>query len=1510
MLKITTQKNEKGVGISFLLETASIKKSFYNFIFPIKIFFHSKINNIKLKAKGIALILRANPKEISLERDGNKNSLSLSWEKKEECEEKEETLNLFEKPVYKKEKQPNLKEDAVRAIAGLNIILLILQASMLGSFFISPQIALAEEMCEVSVDAVLIMDVSGSMADGEVISKCEWSEIKPHGAGNTWFLNTKYNISEEWCQNVRDSFDEDYPVFQFVEITYTPAQNAKIVDAKTAGKSFLDNFKSNDQSALVSFSDNAQLIKELSIDHLSTKTEINNLTTSGATNIGDAINEGINELLSIRANPQANPVMILLTDGKANKPNGSGYGEDPLDVQYAKDKAQEAANKNYKIFTVGLGSNSDINETMLQEIADITEAKYYHSPNGNGLSQIYDEIAWEICQYGSISGCKYEDSNNDGDIISEIGLDGWEIILSGGTNGPLSRNTDQDGCYKFAGLSDGNYSISEGPNLDKETFIQTYPIPAIYENKIISNHNDIENIDFGNYFPVCGNSILDDGEECDEGENNGDNAYCSSLCAINSVCNDGQDNDGDGLIDYPDDPGCDSLNDNDETDAVVPVTEISGCKYYDINNNNQVDAEELKLGGWTIILEKQIVDQDWQQIATTTTAENGESQGCYVFPELEEGNYRVSESLEGQTNWLQTYPQNPLYWEFTLIEGQATSSINFANYLPICGNSIVDEGEACDDGNIQDGDGCSSVCESEGGGGPVCGNGILENGEGCDDGNLVNGDGCSNQCIVTYECNDGVDNDQDGLTDFSEDPGCSSATDDDETDEEIGIQEGDIVINEIMQNPSGMTFSIKNNKQWFEVYNNSNKTIDLQDCVLSDNIFNSHIIQNQLIINTGDYVVLGHSDDKNINGNVDVDYVYFPGFFLRDSSDEIILTCDSVEIDRVEYDNGATFPDSSGKSMILADPSLDNNIGSNWCESSSFFGDGDLGTPRTQNDACSGTCVYSDWQDNQCASDGFMGQTRIQISDFEYCTDLEKNIEDSECACAETEVPGDCVSNTNRRYTYTYNFNYCTQKDPVEEEDETCAGSFVGATISGCKYIDSNNDGDITGEELTTDSWLIAIESPILGELTENGCYVFSGLDPGTYTIYEEENLNRTPFIQTYPSEKSYTITVSQDESVTGIDFGNYFPICGNNILDEEEECDDGENNGDNTYCSSLCTINSACNDGQDNDGDGLIDHPNDPDCSNINDDNEETAPEPTSSGGGGGAVLPVNLFIYNEKQGDVSENGVKITWQTSLYASTQVIYSSEDEDHFLDEEELPHYGYENAFPNPSDETMISVHRVTIPDCEPCTTYYYRIVSYTRPSSPVFSEEMSFATLCTQVSPELEPGPTPIPELIPSPIPEPGTGSGSLPGPAPEPPEPSPEPSPLPSPEPSPLPSPEPSPELEARGFMPNLFADIGNILGGFGTTCRDALPWWTILLFAAYALFQGLLSRFKSSIIMTKWLSLAGGLTLLAVIFFTTGYRQVTIWVFLLVSLLMVIYWRFLIFQRKIKFNYDQGIV
>ncbi len=159
----------------------------------------------------------------------------------------------------------------------------------------------------------------------------------------------------------------------------------------------------------------------------------------------------------------------------------------------------------------------------------------------------------------------------------------------------------------------------------------------------------------------------------------------------------------------------------------------------------------------------------------------------------------------------------------------------------------------------------------------------------------------------------------------------------------------EIVINEILQNPAAVSDA---DGEWFELYNPGASAVDINGWTIADNDFDSHVIANggPLLVPAGGYLVLGSNADSGANGGVTVAYEY-GGVFLANGSDELVLTDTfATEIDRVEWDNGATFPDPNGASMSLAEPSLDNNVGANWCEASTPFGDGDLGTPGAAND--------------------------------------------------------------------------------------------------------------------------------------------------------------------------------------------------------------------------------------------------------------------------------------------------------------------------------------------------------------------------------------------------------------------------------------------------------------------------------------------------------------------------------------------------------------------------------
>lgn len=114
----------------------------------------------------------------------------------------------------------------------------------------------------------------------------------------------------------------------------------------------------------------------------------------------------------------------------------------------------------------------------------------------------------------------------------------------------------------------------------------------------------------------------------------------------------------------------------------------------------------------------------------------------------------------------------------TLLSASAMLALTLAAAGPAhavrCGDGFADmpAGEQCDDGNIIDGDGCSSSCQRE----PMCGDGIVEAGESCDDGNNISGDGCSASCTTEAYCGDGILNDGEQCDDGNnvDFDGCSS----------------------------------------------------------------------------------------------------------------------------------------------------------------------------------------------------------------------------------------------------------------------------------------------------------------------------------------------------------------------------------------------------------------------------------------------------------------------------------------------------------------------------------------------------------------------------------------------------------------------------------------------------------------------------------------------------------------------------------------------------------------
>lgn len=212
--------------------------------------------------------------------------------------------------------------------------------------------------------------------------------------------------------------------------------------------------------------------------------------------------------------------------------------------------------------------------------------------------------------------------------------------------------------------------------------------------------------------PACGDSVLDPGEKCDDG-----NGMSADGCGAN----------------------CDAV----EKDFACPTpgmqcvstvtcgdSKITGSETCDDGNSAASDgcsASCVLEAGWAC----GVVG------ARCGAAQCGDGK-LAGFEECDDGN------ASGADGCSTTCTLEPKFKCVT--PGQACSGTT-------CGDGITEGTEQCDDMNFDTGDGCSPFCRSE----PVCSNGICQakcgdglklDAEACDDGNLRNFDGCSSTCTI------------------------------------------------------------------------------------------------------------------------------------------------------------------------------------------------------------------------------------------------------------------------------------------------------------------------------------------------------------------------------------------------------------------------------------------------------------------------------------------------------------------------------------------------------------------------------------------------------------------------------------------------------------------------------------------------------------------------------------------------------------------------------------------
>jgi MYXO-CTERM domain-containing protein len=165
---------------------------------------------------------------------------------------------------------------------------------------------------------------------------------------------------------------------------------------------------------------------------------------------------------------------------------------------------------------------------------------------------------------------------------------------------------------------------------------------------------------------------------------------------------------------------------------------------------------------------------------------------------------------------------------------------------------------------------------------------------------------------------------------------------------------GDITITEFQADPQQVA---QYYGEWFEVYNNSGATLDLQGVTFTSSS-GSFTVETPLLVGVEDYAVFGVDSNLSENGGVTIDYVYSQfsgGVDLSASADRLTATYGAVVLDELIWTSawGATHDHAEQASRNAFALEWANDLSNNWCPSVTTYGGFMYGTPGSANDFCS-----------------------------------------------------------------------------------------------------------------------------------------------------------------------------------------------------------------------------------------------------------------------------------------------------------------------------------------------------------------------------------------------------------------------------------------------------------------------------------------------------------------------------------------------------------------------------
>jgi VWFA-related protein len=168
-------------------------------------------------------------------------------------------------------------------------------------------------------------------------------------------------------------------------------ENDKLDGAQDAARAFVDQMRPGDQTAVIAFSNEPELIEPFTDDKDRLDRSIRRIRADGSTALYDSLIAGVDAL----AHAEGRRALLLLTDGRDVLRTGDDTQASRASLDAAIDTAVKAG---IAVQAIGLGDRSGgerdgIDEGVLQQIAAQTSGEYFYAPSGDQLAGLYRKLS-------------------------------------------------------------------------------------------------------------------------------------------------------------------------------------------------------------------------------------------------------------------------------------------------------------------------------------------------------------------------------------------------------------------------------------------------------------------------------------------------------------------------------------------------------------------------------------------------------------------------------------------------------------------------------------------------------------------------------------------------------------------------------------------------------------------------------------------------------------------------------------------------------------------------------------------------------------------------------------------------------------------------------------------------------------------------------------------------------------------------------------------------------------